>query len=540
MARSDLFSKLKRTFRIARFADAKRISSREAVDRADAVDTTRRRLLLAGGATIAASTMGCAVDASGAPDGTTGTTQSALPRSNGSVGIVGAGLAGLACARELKRSGLDATIYEASTRAGGRCWSLNGVFPGQTAERGGELIDTAHKTMLGWANEFGLSLHDVGKDPGDVFYHVNGVAYPESVVVDEYRALVDAMRDDLRTVGEPTAASFTPADAALDRMSIREYLASRGAGSVIKTIIDVAYTIEYGLDADRLSALSFLLFIHADRRSKFTPWGVFSDERYHIVGGNDQIAKGLADRLPGQIQYGRRLVKVARRTDGRVDLTLDESGRTRVVTHDAVVIAVPFSVLRGVELDPSLNLSAAKKRAIAEFQYGTNSKLMVGFTSRPWEAQGSNGAAYSNYSYLQTTWETDPSRASATRAVITDYTGGALGASLDPSKIQTHVKQFLSDLEKIYPGVTAAARKSGATTVVAHLEAWPKNPLAQGSYSANHLGYFTTIADEEAKPAGNVIFAGEHTSSFYEWQGFMEGAALSGLRAAGEIAGILR
>ena len=75
---------------------------------------------------------------------------------------------------------------------------------------------------------------------------------------------------------------------------------------------------------------------------------------------------------------------------------------------------------------------------------------------------------------------------------------------------------------------------------MAHLEAWPRNPNALGSYSANHLGYFTTIADNEAKPVGNLFFAGEHTSSFYEWQGFMEGGALSGLRAAGEVIDALR
>ena len=57
----------------------------------------------------------------------------------------------------------------------------------------------------------------------------------------------------------------------------------------------------------------------------------------------------------------------------------------------------------------------------------------------------------------------------------------------------------------------------------------------KGSYTSNHPGYFTTIADNEAKPVGNLYFAGEHTSSFYEFQGFMEGAALSGIRAAREI-----
>ena len=50
----------------------------------------------------------------------------------------------------------------------------------------------------------------------------------------------------------------------------------------------------------------------------------------------------------------------------------------------------------------------------------------------------------------------------------------------------------------------------------------------------------TTIAGNEPKPVGNLFFAGEHTDSFYEWQGFMEGGALSGLRAAAEVLTALR
>src|SRR4051794_4640182 len=59
--------------------------------------------------------------------------------------IVGAGLAGLTCAYRLKQRGIDADIYDANSRAGGRCWSLRGAFDeGQIVERGGELIDQAH------------------------------------------------------------------------------------------------------------------------------------------------------------------------------------------------------------------------------------------------------------------------------------------------------------------------------------------------------------------------------------------------------------
>src|SRR5262249_55239623 len=171
--------------------------------------------------------------------------------------------------------------------------------------------------MIGYAQEFGLELEDVTKRHEDVFYYFFGQRHSESEVVDEFRGLVDAMRDDLRTIGHPTADSFTPADVALDRMNLREYLEARGAGDLIKAVVDVAYTIEYGLQIDQQSCLNFLLFIHADRRSKFTPFGT-SDERYHVIGGNQQIPAGLAARLGGQIQQGMRLQRARKRPASRV------------------------------------------------------------------------------------------------------------------------------------------------------------------------------------------------------------------------------
>src|SRR6187401_2210421 len=81
------------------------------------------------------------------------------------VGIVGGGLAGLVCAEQLTRKGVRPAVYEAAARVGGRCFSLRGFFPGQVAERGGEFIDTPHKTLLGYARAFGLAREDVNKVP---------------------------------------------------------------------------------------------------------------------------------------------------------------------------------------------------------------------------------------------------------------------------------------------------------------------------------------------------------------------------------------
>jgi monoamine oxidase len=541
MARSEAFRSLARIIRMARFCDRHGLSTNEGLERAATLKATAverrasRREFLAGAAKLA--TLGAASAVAG-PFG----RALATPRPpSGDVAIVGAGLAGLACGDELRRRGALATIYEASDRSGGRCFSLGGAFPGpvdfpgQVAERGGEFIDNSHKTMIGYARQLGLALENVTKRHEEVFYYFFGQRHSESEVIDEFRELVDAMRDDLRTIGKPNADNFTPADAVLDFTNLREYLEKRGAGALIKAVIDVAYTIEFGLEIDRQSCLNFLLFVHADRRSKFTPFGIFSDERYHVIGGNQQIPAGLAARLGGQVQYGMNLQRARKTPAGRIELTFRRGSSTVSAAHDAVVFAIPFSTLRGVELDASLGLPAEKLFAIRNLSYGTNAKMMLGFNGPFWLGLGSNGQSFSDLANHQNTWETNPIRATNAHAVLTDYSGGARGAQLDPRRVQTEASRFLVDLNKVYTGALAAATRDARGDFLTHLEHWPSNPLTKGSYTCNQPGYFTTIADNEQKPVGNLFFAGEHTSSFYEFQGFMEGGAASGLRAAAEV-----
>lgn len=530
MAKTNGFDNLRRVLRLAARCNATGTSAQAVIDEVAQLRERRRALGLIAGTALAPG-------AWLKPE-----TAAAVPRYDGGVGIVGAGLAGLACADALAAKGIAATVYEAQARVGGRCWSLRDYFPGQVAERGGEYIDTTHITLRGYANAFGLTLEDVTKDPGEVTYYFDGRHYSEAQIVEEFRAFVPAMQADLRTIGQPTADKFSPRDRALDLISLAEYLTTRGAGPLIRQVIEVAYIIEYGLQLERQSCLGFLLFIHADRRSKFHPFGVFSDERFHVVEGNDAIAQGLAARLPGQIEHGHELVALRRLASGRLQLTLNSGGASVTREHDAVVLTLPFSVLRQrVSLHPSLALPAWKLAAIEQFQYGTNSKMMIGFDGRPWLAlHNSNGASYSDLPNHQNTWETNPSRAHGSRGLLTDFSGGLRGASLDPQQPQAMASSFLADLEQVWPGSGAYVSRDGLGRARVHLENWSLNPYALGAYSCNAPGYFTSIAGNEGKPVGNLFFAGEHTDSFYDAQGFLEGAANSGLRAAKEVSALLK
>jgi monoamine oxidase len=461
-------------------------------------------------------------------------THEALNGGGLDVGIVGAGLAGLCCADQLRAQGIIAQVYEGNTRIGGRQWSQAGYFPGQVIERGGELIDTSQKNMINYARSFGLTLEDYLKAPGDTFYNIDGVMVAESSVVDDYRNFVAAMGNDLRQISAaPTADVHTAYDVLMDQMSLDEYLSSRGASRLLHQTVAAAYVGEYGREIEYQSALNFLLYIRANRRSKFQPFGT-SDQRYHIVEGNDGIAKGLYARVQNQVTLGLALVGARKTANGRIELSLNNGGKTVTRTHDVVVIAIPFTVLRGLSLDASLGIPGWKTQAIQELGYGTNAKNMVGFNGRPWADQGSNGMAYATLSNLQNAWETSWTTATASSAVMTNFTGGALGAAQDPSKIQAQTAAFLADFDKVYPGAAALASRD-KTGYRAQMMAWPQNPWSRGSYTCYLTGQFTSIAGNEGKPVGNLYFAGEHTDSFYNQQGFMEGALASGINAAAAI-----
>ena len=119
--------------------------------------------------------------------------------------------------------------------------------------------------------------------------------------------------------------------------------------------------------------------------------------------------------------------------------------------------------------------------------------------------------------------------ADPTRPVITDYGFGERGRrllSVDPDGAD-----FLGGYDHIFPGAAAAVVPllDGKRFARAH---WPSEPNALGSYTCNQPGYFTTMEGWLGEPAANLAFAGEHTDSFHNFQGFIEGAAQSGIRAA--------
>ncbi|PZR77061.1 MAG: FAD-dependent oxidoreductase [Chthoniobacterales bacterium] len=521
MARTPFFQDIQRALRVASWLEQTRTGTVEGLERLEEAAWSRRRFLR----TAAAVTAGAAL----APIFKQAAHAAQTPR----VVIIGAGTAGLICAYRLQQKDIGARVIEASTRAGGRMFSLRNFFPdNQLTELGGEYIDSGHKTMRRLVQELGLTLNDLGneKNPGGGHtYFFNGRLVPvDADFIEMFRPVARAISDDLKRMKVRNEISYdSPHAREVDRLSLPEWFEKRGVTGLMTSVLRAAYVGEYGLEIDQQSALNLLLTIgDAVPANEFRIFGE-SDERFHIAEGNDSVPGRLAQRLERPVEFGTRLEAITAEGEGyRLALRNDE--KSTELKADILVLALPFTILR--QLEVRVKLPEAKRKAIHELGYGTNAKLIAGFSRRVWEEAHSTGYTFTDLEF-QCCWETSRGQPGS-QAILTNFAGGKLGQHLNEGDVQDRAAAFASQIERIYPGAQEAFTKKAVR------QHWPSSPFVLGSYTCYKPGQYSTLADAIATPIGNMFFAGEHTS--VDFNGYMEGAAETGERAAKEVLAKIR
>lgn len=111
-----------------------------------------------------------------------------------------------------------------------------------------------------------------------------------------------------------------------------------------------------------------------------------------IVGGNDRLPKSFLPQLEENIIYNQKLMKLHQRDNGvtafyRNEETFEYSS----ITGDLVIVTIPFSTMRFVEVEPFDSISHEKWKAIRELHYMPATKIGIQFKSRFWEEQGQLG-----------------------------------------------------------------------------------------------------------------------------------------------------
>jgi monoamine oxidase len=468
--------------------------------------------------------------------------------------VIGAGVAGLRCAHRLRHSGITAHIYEAADRIGGRTFSVTDFFTdGQVAEHGGEFISTEHSATRNLARTVGLRLEVIngGELPdGEEIYRIGEDFYTYAEASADWLVAWEAFKDELHAAPWPqNFDSFTPRGRELDNISVPDWfdpahplsnpiLAGFGPHSRFARLMQTNVISEYGGNPEAQPALNLLYLLAWNPRRSLSPLPG-TDELYHVRGGNEQLAQRMVAELPsGSMHTGRPLTAITGAAGGPYTCHF-ANGAPAVADH--LVLALPFRMLREVEIDPRIwhAFRPQKRLAISSMPIGTNAKLQIQAHTRPWSgvitANGqriqTNGVAYSDPGGFQVVWDGSVASASP-RGVLVDYTGGTKGTQLQGQGAfgvasDADVTAFLAAIEPVFPGTSAAYNGRALKS------SWVDDPWHRGAYSHWGIGHYTGFSGAEALQEGAIHFCGEHTS--VDYQGFIEGAVRSGERVAREI-----
>jgi monoamine oxidase len=392
--------------------------------------------------------------------------------------VIGAGLAGLAAADELRRAGSEVTVLEARNRVGGRVWSRR-LENGAVIEMGAEFVLPGNTRVRELAERLGVGLWDKGMRYGE-------------------REARGAPGLDDESLGRAVRL-------------VTDALAQRGGtGESVAELLG-----RLPLDGAAREAILARAEVSAASPADLVPAGdlagvaqLNAEPSPSIAGGNQRLAEALAAPLGESLRLATPARSVLWRGEG-VRVGVDDGE----VEADACVIAVPAGVIDRLEFHPPLPERQAD--ALASIRYGHAAKLFVPLRSAPdlsavlsvperywaWTATGAGGRV---------------------QPVLSAFAGSP--AALERLGIADGADRWLASLASLRDDLEL--QPAGAV-----LSTWTDDPWARGAYSVGRPPSAARILSQRLGP---LTFAGEHTAE--DFPSLMEGALRSGQRAARVLA----
>ncbi|KRQ24978.1 monooxygenase [Mycobacteroides sp. H001] len=437
--------------------------------------------------------------------------------------IIGAGFAGLSAADRLARMGVSVLVVDARERVGGR--SFTGEVAGVKVDLGATWVAERHSAVRDLMARLGCSLNPQFDEGSNVLWmagqrqtYTGTLPTVGPVDVEDLGRIQIALNTLLETI-DVNAAWNSPNAAELDAVSFGEWLDQQQAATSTRALMYIITRVQWGCSPLDVSLLHVLRYIQAVGGLDHMLAVEGGQQEYRVTETTQEIAKRLAEQLGDRVVLDTRVRRISQ----------DENGVT--VYTDSATINAKYAIVTAapqhracIEYQPALPNKI--EGLTTSFPMGALSKAFVAYDKPFWRAEGLSGEALTDTVPVFITFDVSPSDDGP--GILMVFCTARVYDGFGP---EVRRKLVLKQLADLYG--------EQANTPIDYIDhCWGTEPFAPGGPHPAAPPYATvSYGAALAEPHGRIHWAGTETAG--EWVGTMNGAILTGLHTADQIAQLL-
>jgi monoamine oxidase len=460
------------------------------------------------------------------------------------VAIVGAGLAGLVAARQLRAAGARAVVLEARDRVGGRLLNEE-IGDGKVVEMGGQWIGPTQDRIAALAAAFGVATfptYDEGRE-------VMSMRGKRATFSDFTEIGIETLRDLSKAVSPLALIDFEQARIRLDRMArqvpleapweapkarlwdsqtfaswMRRNVPTADARTLFEVLTEGVWAAEPG----DVSLLHLLFYTHSGGGidSLAGTSGAAQQDRFH--GGSQRIALAMAEELGEEVvRLGSPVRRIEHGGEGVLVYAAGGSRGSACVRAKRAIVAIPPTIAGRLDYDPPL--PALRDQLTQRMPQGSVIKTMAIYDEPFWRRDGLSGQGLNDAGPARITFDNSPPGGSP--GVLLGFLEGRFARHWATRPAEERREAILAGHARLF-GERARRPERFLERI------WAEEEWTRGCYGClMTTGGWTEYGRALREPIGNLHWAGAETATV--WNGYMDGAVQSGERAATEVLGQL-